>query len=48
MIETPLREVDLNIVITHILQWGDGKLSNNANEHLFSLVHIYIKKSKIF
>lgn len=41
---------DLNIVNihVHILLWGDDKFSNTVNDHLFSLVHIFIKKSQQF
>ena len=37
---------NLNIVNTHVLLWGDASISDKDNEHLFSLVHKYIKKSK--
>ena len=39
---------NLNIVNTHVLLWGDTALTDKNNEHLFSLVHIYIKKCKRF
>ena len=39
---------NLNIVNTHVLLWGDTSITDKDNEHLFSLIHIYIKKSKRF
>lgn len=39
--------LDLNIANTHILLWGDDKLNNTVNDHLFSLVQIFIKNPKI-
>ena len=39
---------NLNIVNNHVLFWGDTSISDKDNEHLFSLVHVYIKKSVRF
>ena len=39
---------NLNIVNTHVLLWGDTSVTDKDNEHLFSLVHMYIKKPKRF
>ena len=36
----------LNIVNTHVLLWGDTSITDKDNEHLFFLVHMYIRKSK--
>ena len=38
----------LKIVNTHVLLWGDPSLSNEENEYLFSLIHIFIKQSSRF
>ena len=35
-----------NIVNTRVLLWGDASLTDNDEEHLFGLVHMYIKESK--
>lgn len=36
---------NLNIINAHKLLWGDDKLSYTVNDHLFFLVHIFIKKN---
>lgn len=40
--------VDLNIVNTHVLLWGDSAIRDNENKHLFTLVYDYIKNSERF
>lgn len=39
---------NLNIVNTHVLLWGDVSVSDSVNETLFSMVHLFIKKSERF
>lgn len=39
---------NLNIVNTHVLLWGDVTVSDSVNETLFSMVHLFIKKSERF
>lgn len=40
--------VNLNIVNTHVLLWGDNAISVSENKLLFSLVYRYIKGTKRF
>lgn len=40
--------VNLNIVNTHVLLWGDSAISDNENNHLFTLVYNYIKNTERF
>lgn len=40
--------LDLNIVNTHVLLWGDSAIRDNENKHLFTLVYDYIKNSERF
>lgn len=47
--ETSFSVDDFNIVNTHIMLLGDGKLGNSVNDHLFSLVYVLVlKKSRRF
>lgn len=40
--------VNLNIVNTHVLLWGDSSISDNENKHLFTLVYNFIKNTERF
>lgn len=42
--ETSFSVDDFNIVNTHIMLLGDGKLGNSVNDHLFSLVYVLVLK----
>lgn len=39
---------NLNLVNPHVLLWGDVTISDSINENLFSMVHLFIKKSERF